>query len=163
VPGAVLLVRGPDGVILREAYGLRQGLPAELPMTRETLFDLASLTKPVCASLLTLIMVQRGSLDLDQDLEAWFSPVKDPAKRRITVRQLLSNRSGLPGWRPFYQEYPADRQFRPGVPSARVDSGKGFRAPAGPPLSGGDRPAPGTQPDRIQESRRGFRGDGGRR
>jgi len=110
VPGAVLLVRGPDGVVFREAYGLRQAVPAELPMTSETLFDLASLTKPVCASLLTLIMAQRGRLDLDQGLEAWFSPVKDPAKRRITVRQLLSNRSGLPGWRPFYQEHPVDRQ-----------------------------------------------------
>jgi len=110
VPGAVLLVRGPGGVILHEAYGLRQRVPAKLPMTRETLFDLASLTKPVCASLLTLLMAQSGRLDLDQDLEAWFSPVKDPAKRRITVRQLLSNRSGLPGWRPFYQEYPVDRQ-----------------------------------------------------
>ena len=110
VPGAVLLVRGPEGVILREAYGLRQRVPAELPMTWETLFDLASLTKPVCASLLALIMAQRDRLDLDQDLEAWFSPVKDPAKRRITIRQLLSNRSGLPGWRPFYQEYPVDRQ-----------------------------------------------------
>jgi CubicO group peptidase (beta-lactamase class C family) len=110
VPGAVLLVRGPDGLILREAYGLRKRVPAESPMTRETLFDLASLTKPVCASLLTMIMVQRGSMGLDQDLETWFSPVKDPGKRRITVRQLLSNRSGLPGWRPFYQEYPMDRQ-----------------------------------------------------
>ena len=94
VPGAVLLVRGPQGVVFCEAYGLRQMVPSELPMTRETLFDIASLTKPVCASLLTLIMAQRGSLDLDQDLETWFSPVKDPAKRRITVRQILSNRSG---------------------------------------------------------------------
>ncbi len=110
VPGAVLLVRGPEGVIFREAYGLRQRVPAELPMTRETVFDLASLTKPVCTSLLTMIMTQRGSLELDQDLETWFSPLKDPAKRRITVRQLLSNRSGLPAWRPFYQEYPEDRQ-----------------------------------------------------
>jgi CubicO group peptidase (beta-lactamase class C family) len=113
VPGAVLLVRGPEGVILCEAYGLRQRVPTELPMTRETLFDLASLTKPVCASLLTMILVQRGSLDLDQRLETWFSPVKDPAKRLITVRQLLSNRSGLPGWRPFYQEYPEDRKSIP--------------------------------------------------
>ena len=110
VPGAVLLVRGPEGVVFREAYGLRQRVPVELPMTRETVFDLASLTKPVCASLLTMMMVHRGRLELDQDLDTWFPPLKDPAKRRITVRQLLSNRSGLPGWRPFYLEYPEDRQ-----------------------------------------------------
>jgi CubicO group peptidase (beta-lactamase class C family) len=108
VPGAVLLVRGPAGVLFHEAYGLRQRVPSELPMTRGTLFDLASLTKPVCASLLTMVLAQGGDLDLDQDLATWFSPVKDPAKRGITVRQLLSNRSGLPAWRPFYREYPGD-------------------------------------------------------
>ena len=110
VPGAVLLVRGPEGVIFHEAYGFRQRVPVELPMTRETVFDLASLTKPVCTSLLTMIMTRRGRLELEQGLETWFSPLRDPAKQRITVRQLLSNRSGLPAWRPFYREYPEDGQ-----------------------------------------------------
>jgi CubicO group peptidase (beta-lactamase class C family) len=109
VSGAVLLVRGPKGVAFHEAYGLRQRIPSALAMTKDTLFDLASLTKPLCTSLLVMIMMQKGKLDLDQRLENWLDPVGDPQKRRITVRQLLSNRSGLPGWRPFYQEYPQDR------------------------------------------------------
>jgi len=97
-------------MIFHEAYGLRRKEPTELPMTRATVFDLASLTKPVCTSLLTMIMVEKRGLGLEQDLGTWFSPIKDPAKKGITVKQLLSNRSGLPAWRPFYQEYPADRQ-----------------------------------------------------
>jgi len=109
VSGAVVLVRGRNGVVFHEAYGLRQSVPSVLGMTKETIFDLASLTKPVCTSLLAMIMTRKGKLDLDQHLETWFDPVGDPAKRRITVRQLLSNRSGLPGWRPFYQEYPQER------------------------------------------------------
>ncbi len=110
VPGAVLLVRGPEGVIFHEAYGTRQRVPVELPMTRETLFDLASLTKPVCVSLLAMILTRKGGLGLDQGLETWFSPLGDPAKKRITVRHLLSNRSGLPAWRPFYREVPKHGQ-----------------------------------------------------
>lgn len=110
VPGAVLLVRGPEGRVFHEAYGLRQSVPSELPMTRGTVFDLASLTKPVCTSLLAMILTRRGCLELDQEVGAWFSPIKDQAKRRVTVRQLLSNRSGLPPWRPFYREVPPDRQ-----------------------------------------------------
>ncbi len=110
VPGAVLLVRGPQGPVFFEAYGLRRKVPDALPMTRETVFDLASLTKPVCTGLLTLIMTDRGLLGLDQGLETWFSPLKDPAKRQITLRQLLSNRSGLPAWRPFYQQFPEEWQ-----------------------------------------------------
>jgi CubicO group peptidase (beta-lactamase class C family) len=109
VPGAVLLVRGPEGLIFFEAYGLRQRIPEALPMTRETVFDLASLTKPVSTSLLTMVLSRRGCLDVDHDLERWFRPLRDPAKSRITLRQLLSNRSGLPAWRPFYQEIPRDR------------------------------------------------------
>jgi CubicO group peptidase (beta-lactamase class C family) len=109
VSGAVVLVRGPNGVAFHEAYGLRQRIPSALAMTKDTVFDLASLTKPLCTSLLTMIMAQKGKLDLDQSLGTWFDPLGDPAKRRITVRQLLSNRSGLPGWRPYYQEYPQDR------------------------------------------------------
>jgi serine-type D-Ala-D-Ala carboxypeptidase len=110
VPGAVVLVRGPGGIAFCGAYGLRQRIPISLPMTRETVFDIASLTKSVCTSLLTMIMTQRGRLNLDQSLEAWFGHLEDPAKRGITVRQLLSNRSGLPAWRPYYREYREDRQ-----------------------------------------------------
>jgi CubicO group peptidase (beta-lactamase class C family) len=108
LPGAVLLVRGPEGVIFLEAYGLRQKVPNVFPMTRETSFDLASLTKPLCTSLVTMIMTQKGRLNLDQHLETWFSPLKDPGKRRITLRQLLANASGLPAWRPFYREFSKD-------------------------------------------------------
>jgi CubicO group peptidase (beta-lactamase class C family) len=106
VVGAVVLVRDPEGVVFHEAYGLRQRIPSEKAMTKRTVFDLASLTKPVCTSLLAMIMTDRGRLSPDERLATWFGPLKDPEKGEITVRQLLSNRSGLPAWRPYYQEYP---------------------------------------------------------
>ncbi len=119
IPGAVLLVRDPGGPVLFEAYGSRRSVPEALPMTRETLFDLASLTKPVSTALLAMLMTERGRLDLDQGLDGWFSPLPDPEKKKITLRQLLSNRSGLPAWRPFHREFskrghpvPAEEMFR---------------------------------------------------
>lgn len=106
VAGAVVLVRDREGVVFHEAYGLRQKIPSEQAMTKRTVFDLASLTKPVCTSLLAMIMTERGRLNPDERLANWFSPLGDPEKGKITLRQLLSNRSGLPAWRPYYQECP---------------------------------------------------------
>jgi len=105
VPGAVLLVRHRQEVIFHEAYGLRETVPETLPMTRDTLFDLASLTKPVSTALLVMQMWRQGRLRLEQTLSDFFTPLKDPAKRRITVASLLSNRSGFPAWRPYYRNY----------------------------------------------------------
>ena len=81
--GAALSAGEPCRTVLRKTWGATRF--GGVPVGEETLFDLASLTKPVCTALLAMILQQRGSLDLDQDLERWFSPVKDPAKRRITV------------------------------------------------------------------------------
>ncbi len=103
VPGAVILVRLGDRRVFHEAYGFARTVPRTQRMTRDTLFDLASLTKPVCTGLLLMKFWQEGTLALEQPLSAWFPSLEDPVKERITLRELLCNRSGLPAWRPFYQ------------------------------------------------------------
>lgn len=105
IPGAVLLVRHRDEMIFHEAYGFRETVPSKLPMTKDTLFDLASLTKPVSTALLVMQMWQQGRIRLEQTLSHFFAHLKNPAKRRITVGHLLANRSGFPAWRPYYQNY----------------------------------------------------------
>lgn len=106
VPGAVVLVRQGAGKLFHEAYGYAQKLPFEAAMRRDALFDLASLTKPVCTGLLAMRLRQAGALALDHGLSHWFPTPEDPAKERITVRHLLCNRSGLPAWRPFHTGVP---------------------------------------------------------
>jgi len=105
IPGVVVLVRCRNEVVFHEAYGFRQTVPARLPMKRETLFDLASLTKPLSTGLLAMQMWHQGKLKLEQTLAACLGNIPDPVKQRITVRDLLSNRSGFPGWKPYYQDY----------------------------------------------------------
>jgi len=107
VPGAVVLVRQGSRKVFHEAYGYAQTLPCRVGMRRDTLFDLASLTKPVCTGLVAMRLWQDGALALERGLSFWFPTPQDSDKARITVRHLLCNRSGLPAWRPLYAGVPA--------------------------------------------------------
>lgn len=109
-PGAVLLVRHGDSLVFHGAYGYRQVVPRELPMTEDTLFDIASLTKSVGTALAVMQLCARGLIDLDEKIGAYVPEIHDTAKKAITVRDLLANTSGLPSWRPYYKEVTA----RPG-------------------------------------------------
>src|SRR5699024_3687993 len=65
MPGCVVVVGRRDDVLFERAYGYRSLLPARAPMSTETVFDLASLTKPVATATSIMILVDRGKLDLD--------------------------------------------------------------------------------------------------
>ena len=65
LPGAVVLIGGEGGVAYRRAFGERQIEPERLPMTEDTIFDLASLTKPVATTTAIMQLVEQGRLELD--------------------------------------------------------------------------------------------------
>ena len=95
VPGAVLLVGSQDQVIYARAVGQRAIEPAAEAMTRETLFDLASLTKPIATATSVMLLVERGRLRIDERLGAVLPEFDNQGKGAITVEQLLRHRSGL--------------------------------------------------------------------
>src|SRR5438034_618343 len=64
LPGAVVLIVHRDQVVFRKAYGLRSKQPAPVPMTVDTLFDLASLTKPVATATSIHLLIEQGKLRL---------------------------------------------------------------------------------------------------
>ncbi|MFP3869455.1 MAG: serine hydrolase domain-containing protein [Syntrophobacteria bacterium] len=102
-PGAVFLVARCRQVFFFEAAGNAALLPTPWPMTRETRFDLASLTKPLATTLAVLYLMSQGKLHLDAPLADLLAGVPVPADReKITLRQLLCHCSGLPAWRPYY-------------------------------------------------------------
>jgi len=70
-------------------------------MTADTVFDLASLTKPLATALAVALLVDRGRIGLDQPAAEWLPALKASDKARVTIRQLLSHRSGLPAHRLF--------------------------------------------------------------
>src|SRR4051794_33706263 len=61
-PGAVVLVAHKGQVVYRKAFGLRSTQPAETPMTTDTVFDLASVTKPVATASSIMLLVEQGKL-----------------------------------------------------------------------------------------------------
>jgi uncharacterized protein YbbC (DUF1343 family)/CubicO group peptidase (beta-lactamase class C family) len=95
VPGAVLWVGRGDRVLYRKAYGLRAKEPAEQPMTLDTVFDLASLTKVVATATSVMILVEEGRLQLTDRVATHLPEFAQAGKESITVQQLLTHTSGL--------------------------------------------------------------------
>ncbi|CAJ1587521.1 serine hydrolase domain-containing protein [[Mycobacterium] wendilense] len=109
LPGAVVQVGHGGEVVLRRAFGSRKltgepGLdgspsPAE-PMTEDTIFDLASLTKPLTTATAILRLHEDGLVRLDEPVQTYlpdFNPDRDPRRARVTLRMLLTHTSGIAG------------------------------------------------------------------
>jgi CubicO group peptidase (beta-lactamase class C family) len=102
-PGGVVLVAKDAQVVFFDAFGLAR-LEPERAMTVDTVFDLASLTKPLATTVALMLLVQHGRLSLDQTLGSAIADFSGTDKEYVTIRQLLSHMSGLPGYRPYYKE-----------------------------------------------------------
>lgn len=103
-PGAVTLVRSRGTVVFHEAVGNRGTPPNDQPVCRESIYDLASLTKPLATTTATLCLVQDGRLHLDQSVSEWVEELQDSPFANVVLRQLLSHSAGLPAWRPYYEQ-----------------------------------------------------------
>lgn len=102
-PGAVIAVGSRDSVMLFAAVG-HYGANDARPVTTQTTYDLASLTKVIGLTTATMMLVASGRLDLDMPVQRYVPAFQGPDKERVTVRHLLTHSSGLPAWRPLYAE-----------------------------------------------------------
>jgi serine-type D-Ala-D-Ala carboxypeptidase len=98
--GAVAYVEHKGKVIYNEAFGYASMLPKKRKMDKEMIFDSASLTK-ISTSTIILKLIDEGKLSLDSNICNWFPELFHICKD-ITVEHLLSHKSGLPAWYPFY-------------------------------------------------------------
>src|ERR1700674_3518749 len=95
IPGAVLLV-GHDGqVIYRKAFGNRSLEPKVEPMTVDTIFDLASLTKVIATTTAVMQLEEQGKVRLNDPIVKYIPEFGQNGKGDITVRDLLTHHSGL--------------------------------------------------------------------
>lgn len=102
-PGAVLLVSRANSVLFHKAYGVTD-LGSCRAMTHETVFDLASLTKPLATTLAVMMLIQQNRLGLEQHLGTVLPAFGTTDKSAIKINQLLYHNSGLPDYRPYYLE-----------------------------------------------------------
>ena len=108
VPGAVILVGHRGKTVYRKAFGQRALTPRPQPMTVDTIFDLASLTKVVATTTAIMELVDRGLINLDKPVATYWPAFAANGKGAITIRQLLTHTSGLrPGMpsRPPWSDY----------------------------------------------------------
>ncbi len=94
-PGAVVLV-GRDGKIaFAKAYGHRALVPDAEPMTRDTIFDMASLTKPIATATSAMVLLERGKFRLEDSIVRHLPEFAPNGKRAVTVEMLLRHRGGF--------------------------------------------------------------------
>ncbi len=113
-PGAVLLVARGGVIRFFRECGNRTLVPHAVPMEKDTIFDLASLTKPLATTLAMMKLVDTGKIGLDGPIETLLQKTVPQDKKRITPRLLLSHSAGFVDWMPFYLDLdhiaPGDRR-----------------------------------------------------
>jgi CubicO group peptidase (beta-lactamase class C family) len=109
LPGAVVVIGHAGNVAFHQAYGSRKlasepgldGLPAPAePMTEDTIFDLASLTKSLATATAVMQLYEQGKVRFDDPVQQYlpdFNTANDPRRAKVTVRMLLTHTSGEPG------------------------------------------------------------------
>lgn len=101
-PSAVYVVAERGNVVLADALGDAVKDRERHKATPETIYDLASLTKPLITSLLCALRIERGEINLGERVARYLPEFETADKRAITIRQLLTHTAGLPAWRPLY-------------------------------------------------------------
>jgi CubicO group peptidase (beta-lactamase class C family) len=95
MPGCVVLIGRPQGIVWLKAYGDKRLEPERQPMTDDTVFDLASLTKPLATATSIMKLAEQGKLSVDDPVIKHLPAFGVEGKDAITLRDLLVHRSGL--------------------------------------------------------------------
>lgn len=103
-PGASVAVTWRGRLVARKALGGFTYDPGSPAVTPDTIYDLASLTKPLATTTAAMILYERGDLDLDTPVAAILPPfaASDP-RRQVTIRLLLAHCSGLPAYERLFE------------------------------------------------------------
>jgi CubicO group peptidase (beta-lactamase class C family) len=106
IPGAVVGAVMPhpeENIEYFSERGLAALQPERIPMTRQTIFDLASLTKPIVTATSILLLDHDGVIDIDDPVAKYLPNFSEREKDGVTIRHLLSHSSGLKPWRAYHE------------------------------------------------------------
>lgn len=108
-PSAVYVVGSRGEPVYQDALGMAVKEP-RIPARLGTIYDLASLTKPLVTGLLFAQRVERGAINMDDRVARYLGEFDWNGRREITIRNLLTHTSGLAPWRPLYAVTHGDRE-----------------------------------------------------
>lgn len=97
-PGAVVLVCKQDDILYWQAFGHEVIEPCEEPICRNTIFDIASLTKPIATATSIMILRDRKAIDLDDYVGTYLPAFACNGKEEVRIKHLLTHTSGLPAY-----------------------------------------------------------------
>jgi uncharacterized protein YbbC (DUF1343 family)/CubicO group peptidase (beta-lactamase class C family) len=123
IPGAVLVIGHNGQMVYQKAYGSRALIPHREPMTLDTIFDAASLTKVIATTPSIMRLFEQGQIRLNDPVTKYL-PEFQGGHSEITIRNLMTHFSGL---RPDLDLKPAWSGYETGIQRALIDK------PAGPP------------------------------
>lgn len=123
LPGAVILARQGEPLRFEGVFGHAALTPHRRETRLDTLYDLASLTKVMATTPAVMLLVQQGSLRLDQPVVDLVPDFAANGKEKVTVRHLLTHSSGLRPWRAFYEDL-REREHRKGERLLATEEGR---------------------------------------
>lgn len=110
-PGAVWMVGDHEQPIASGAIGHSVLKPAKIPLAIETIFDVASLTKPLITAALVLHAAAEGALSLDRRVSECLTEFRGTDKDELTYIDLLTHRGGFQAWYPLYTRGPGGAAY----------------------------------------------------
>jgi CubicO group peptidase (beta-lactamase class C family) len=103
-PGAVVLVSKDEEIVYLQAFGFRSLLPEKTSLDTNTIFDLASLTKPLATTIAVMMLLREKKLRLDDRVTRFIPTFGVFGKSSVNLRHLLNHSSGLPAWKPYHED-----------------------------------------------------------
>ena len=128
-PGAVVLVGKGDDILYWEAFGREVAEPFQEPADKNTIFDLASMTKPIATATSIMILRDRGAIQLDDRVGEYLPAFACNGKEETQIRHLLTHTSGLPA---YTNANALKEQFGSPCPDGLIEKICGFQAASEP-------------------------------
>jgi len=110
-PGAVYAIGSSEGILIEGALGYSVVKPARIRATIDTIYDVASLTKPLMTASLVLRASADGKVDLASPVSRYVDELRGTEKEAITFLDLLSHRAGFQAWYPLYTQGEGDAAY----------------------------------------------------
>jgi CubicO group peptidase (beta-lactamase class C family) len=101
-PGCVCLIADSKSTLFSQCYGHAQITPTKIKMTTHTIFDLASLTKPIATALSIMLLYEERELILNDCIDTFLKNFTNKPNGKKTIKELLTHTSGIPAWFPTY-------------------------------------------------------------
>ena len=101
-PGCVCWVGNHRNTFFFESFGHAQIIPEKVKLEKETIFDLASITKPMATALSIMLLFEQKELKLDDPIEKFLPGFKHRINGKKTIKEMLCHTSGIPAWFPTY-------------------------------------------------------------